>query len=153
MKSVLSRCFPMEISTFSLLFYWNLYFLFTFLWKSLLSLYLSIEISTSSLIFLLKSLLSFYFSIEISTFSLLFNKWIIYFLALSNRFPNWNFYFRSLSEHFPIEVSTFWSFSYWNPTFCHFLSTFYWNLYFLGAFLLKPLLFGHLLKSLLSITF
>ena len=48
LKSLLSLNFPIEISTFSLLFYWNLHFLFTFLLKSLLSLYFPIEILTFS---------------------------------------------------------------------------------------------------------
>ena len=74
--------FSFEISTFSLLFFWNLDILFTLLLKSLRSLYFSIELSTFSLLvywnlccpltFLVKSLRSLYFSIEISTFSLLF---------------------------------------------------------------------------------
>ena len=68
-----SRYFSIEISTFSVLFHWNLYFLFTCLLKSLLSLYFSIEIPTYSLLNLrLKPLLSLDFSIEIFTVSLLF---------------------------------------------------------------------------------
>ena len=43
-----SLYFSIEISTFSKRSYWNLYFLLTFLLKSLLSLYFSIEISTFS---------------------------------------------------------------------------------------------------------
>ena len=128
----------MKISTFSLLFYWNLYFLFTSPLKSLLSLYFSIEISTFSLLFywnpyflftfLLKSILSLYFSIEISTFSLLF-YWNLDFLC--------TFLFKSLlSLYFSIEISTF-SLQYQIYTF---FLLFYWNLYFLYTFLLKSLL-------------
>ena len=51
-----------KLTLFSSLSYWNLYFLFTFLLKSLLSLDFPIEISTFSW-------LSYYFPIEISTFS------------------------------------------------------------------------------------
>ena len=95
--------FSIEISTIPLLFYWNLYFLFTFLFASLLSLYFSNEVSTF-----------FYFCIEISTFSLLF-YWNLYF---SLTFC-WNLYFlfaflvKSLfSLYFSIEISTF--FFYWD---------------------------------------
>ena len=126
-KSLLSLYFSIEISTFSLLFYWNL---FTFLLKSLLSLYFSIETSTFSLrfywnhyflfTFLLQSLLSRYFSIGTSTFSLLF-FWNLYFLCtfllkslLSFLLFSWNRYFlftcllkSLLSLYFSIEISTF----------------------------------------------
>ena len=43
---LLKSLLSLYFSTFSLLFYWNLYFLFTFLLKSLLSLSFPIEIST-----------------------------------------------------------------------------------------------------------
>ena len=103
LKSLLSLYFSMEISTFSLLFYWNLY---------------SIEIT--------------YFSIEISTFLSLFH-WNLYFLI--------TFLLKSLlslSLYFSIEITCF----------------SYWNLSFLITFLLKSLLSCHfsieiLLKSLL----
>ena len=49
--SLLSLDFSIEISTFSELFYGNLYFLFTFLLKSLLSLNFPFEITTFSLLF------------------------------------------------------------------------------------------------------
>ena len=101
--------------------YWNLYFLFTFLLKSLPSLYISSEISTFSLLFywnlyflftfLLKSLLSFYFSIEISAFSSLF-YWNLYFL--------FTFLMKSLlSLYFSIEISTFFLLFYWNLCFLY----------------------------------
>ena len=81
LKSLLSLYFSIEISTFSLLFYWNhnLYFVFTLLLKSLLSLYFSIVYWDLYFLFtfLLKSLLSLYFSIEIFTFSLFF-FWDLY---------------------------------------------------------------------------
>ena len=133
LKSLVSLHGSIEISSFSSLFYWNLYFLFTFLLISLLSLYFSIyfsiEISTFSLLFfwnlyflftfVLKSLLSLNFSIEISTFSLLFD-WNLYFL--------FTFLLKSLlSLNFSIEISTF-------------SLLFDWNLYFLSTFLLKSLL-------------
>ena len=67
MKSLLSF---FKISTFSLLFYWNLHFLFTFLLKPLLSLDFSSEISTFSLLF--------YWNLStFSSFSLLF-YWDLY---------------------------------------------------------------------------
>ena len=70
----ISLYFSIEISTFSLLFYWNLYFLFANLYfliirlKSLPSLDFAIEISTFFLL-----------SIEISTSSML-SYWNLYFL-------------------------------------------------------------------------
>ena len=156
---LLSFDFSFGIPHFSLLFYWNLYFLFTFLLKSLLSLYFSIEISAFSLLFdwnlyflftlLLKSLLSLYFSIEISTFSLLF-YWNLYFL--------FTFLLKSLlSLYFSVKISTFSLLFYWNLYFLFpfllksllslyfsieastFSLLFYWNLYFLSIFLLGPL--------------
>ena len=72
---------PFYFSTFSLLFYWNLYFLSTFVLKSLLSLY-----------FLLKFVVYLYFSIEIFTFSLLF-YWSLYFLFTSLLKPLLSLYF------------------------------------------------------------
>ena len=111
LKSLLSRCF----STVPSLLHWNLYFLFAFVLKPLL-LYFSIEISIVSLLFYcpctfaLKSLLSFHFSVEISTFFLLFH---------------WNL--PLLSLYFSFEISTV-------------SLLFDWNLYFLFAFVLKPLL-------------
>ena len=98
------------------LFYWNLYYLFTLLLKSLLSLDFSIGTSTFSTS-LLKPLLSLYLSIEMSTFS-------------------WHFFKNLLS----LDFSTFSLLFYWN---FHFLFTsllFYWNLYFLFTVLLKSLL-------------
>ena len=76
-------CVRMQMSTFSLLFEWNLCFLFTFLLKSPLSLYFSVEISTCSL-------LPPYFSAEIFTFSFLFWNLVFTFLLkplLSLYFP------------------------------------------------------------------
>ena len=97
------------ISTFSELFYWNLYFLLTFPLKSLLSLNFPIEISTFSSLsywnlyflwtFLLKSLLSLNFHIEISTFFEL-SYWNLYFLFAVLLKSLYFFYF-------PIEISTF----------------------------------------------
>ena len=136
MKSLLSLYFSIEISTFPLLFFWNLYFLSTRSLKSLLSL----------IIFLLKSLLSLFFSIEISTFSLLF-FWNLYFLI--------TFLLKS-------KISTFSSLFNLKSRFS---LLFYWNLYFLFTFLLQSLLslyfsigslcflFTFLLKSLLALRF
>ena len=124
--NLLSFDFSIEMSTFSLLFFWNLYFLFTFLLKSLLSLYFSFEICTFSLLFywnlyflftfLLKSLLSFYFSIETSTFS--------YFSIETSTFSllfYWNFFllftFRVkplLSLYKSIEISAFSLLFFWD---------------------------------------
>ena len=175
MESLLPLYFSTEISTFSLLVYWNHEFLLTFLLKPLLSLYFSSGISTSSLLFfwnlyfpftfLLKSLPSLYFSVGISTFS----HFLITFLLKSLLFDN-----------FPSEISI-WSLSYWNLYFLftfplkslyfHFscplklksfeISTFsllfYGRLYFLFTFLLNFwnlfLLLTFLLKSLLSLYF
>ena len=106
-KSLLSLSCSIEISTFSLLFYWHLCFFLKFLLNYLFSLYcflkplLSLQFSTSTfsllffqilyflIAFLLKTLLSFHFSIEISTSSLLF-YWNL------NFFPD--FYLKSLSR-------------------------------------------------------
>ena len=86
--------FLIKISTFSLLFYWNLYVLMDFSWLFQWVLYFLIT-------FLLKSLLSLYFSIEIRTFSLLFCSnhytfslfyWNLYFLLSCSLFY-WNLYF------------------------------------------------------------
>ena len=96
-------------STFSQLSYWNLYFLLTFVLKSLLSLNFLSEISTFSELsywnlyflstFLLKTLLSLNFPIEISTFSQL-SYWNLYYLS--------TFLLKSLlSFYFFIEISTF----------------------------------------------
>ena len=159
LKSLLFLLFSIEISTFSSLFYWNLYILFTFLLKSRLSRHFFIEISTFSLLFywnlyflftfLLKSLLSLYFSIEISTFSLLFYR-NLYFLC--------TFILKSLlSLHFFIEISTFsllfyrnlyvlFTFllksqlSYFSVEIPTFSLLFFWNLYFISTFLSKSLL-------------
>ena len=142
--------FSIEISTFSLPLYLNLYFLFTFPLGSLLSLYFSIEISTFSLLlhwnlyFLftlpLGSLLSLYFSIEISTFSLLFH-WNLYFLFIFLLKSLFSLYFSIFyistgsllflvkalpCLYFSIEISTS-------------SLLFYWNLYFLFTFLLGSL--------------
>ena len=137
--NLLSLYFSIEISNFFSFFYWNLYFLFTFLMKSLLSLYFSIEISAFSLTlyflftFLLKSLhslhywnLYFPFTFLLKppstfllkpppTFFLLF-YWNLYFL-----FFYWNLYFLCtrrlkslLSLYFSIEISTFSSLFFWN---------------------------------------
>ena len=113
--------FSIETSTFLLFFYWSLYFLFTFLLKSLISLYISI--STFSLlfywdlyflvIFLLKPLFSLYFSIAISNFAL---RFYLYFLFTFLLKPLLSFYFS------------------------------YWNLYFLFTFPPKPLLSSSLLS-------
>ena len=88
LKSLIALYCSIEISTFSLPFYWNLYFPLTFLLKSRLF-FFSIEISAFSFLLywnlyflftcLLKSPLSHYLFIEISTFSLLF-CWNLYFL-------------------------------------------------------------------------
>ena len=106
--NLLSFNFSIEISTFSSLFYWNLYIsllffwnldiLFTLLLKSLLSLYFSIEILTS-----------LYSSFEISTFSLLF-YWNLYFLFtfLLKSLLLFTFLLKSLlSLYFPFCISTF----------------------------------------------
>ena len=82
----LSLYFSIEIFTLSLLFYWNLYFLFTvinFLVTSLPSLYFLFT-------FLLNSLLSLYFSSDISTFST-----ILYCIVIStfSLLSYWNLYF------------------------------------------------------------
>ena len=158
----------------SIMFYCNLYFLFTCTLKSLLSLYFSIETWNLSflLTFLLKPLLSLYFSFEIPDFSLLF-YWIVYFFIFFIAFlyfsieistfallVYWNLYFLfTFLLEFPLFL-TFWSVSFWNlyilitfllnflffVTFCP-LS--YWNLSFLITFLVKPLLsLDFLLKSL-----
>ena len=211
--------FSVEISTFSLLFYWNLYFLLTSLLKPLLRFHFSIEFFTfwslsywnlyflsifywnlyflitllfKSLLFLNFSidfpvdidtfwslsywnLYFFFFSIEISTFCHFLITFLLKFLpsdhvpieifALSAHFPLETpiylfaflitFLLKSLSDHFPIEISTFWSFSYWKlnllftfllkpPLSVTFWSLSYCNFYFLITFLLK---------SLLSVTF
>ena len=91
LESLLSLYFSFEISTFSLLFYWNLYFLFTFLLKSLLALYFSIEIS-------------FYFSIEISTGSYFSMKCL---LSLHFSIEPLKPLGSLLSLYFSIETSTF----------------------------------------------
>ena len=117
----------------------HFYFFFTFRLKSLLFLYFSIEISTF-FTFLLKSLLSLYFSIEIS--SLLKSLLPLYFSIETSTFF-FTFFFKSLlSLFFFIEISTF-------------SLLFYWNLYFLFAFLLKFLFVfcTFLLKPLLSLYF
>ena len=159
----ISNRFPIEISTFWSLFFWNLYRPITFLLKFLLSehfpietfllsdtfrfLHCSIQISTwchFPITFLLKSLLS------VGFWSLSF--WNLYFLTTVLLKP-------LLFDHFPIEISTFWSvwikistfssLSIEISTFCRFLITFLlkslpfvavWSLYSLTTFLLKSLL-------------
>ena len=81
----------MKSLSFSSLVHSNLYFLWTFLFKSTLSLHFSIENST----YLLKSQLFLCFSIETSTFSLLFSE-------------------ISTSLHFSFEISTFFLLFHWN---------------------------------------
>ena len=115
---VVQHSFKLPVSS---LFYRNLYFLFAFPLKSLLS-----------LTFPLKSLLSLLFSIDISTFFSLF-YWNLYFL--------FSFLLTSLLfVYFSIETSTF-SLIYWHPYFLS--SLFYWN------FSLRS--FNFLLKSLVSL--
>ena len=101
-----SLCVSIDIFTFSLVFYWNLYFLFTFLLKPLLSLYISIQISASSLhvnrnLYFLY--LSLYFSIETFTKNL-------HSLRFSNEisaFPLHFYYIKSLlSLYFSMGTST-----------------------------------------------
>ena len=146
LQSLLSLYFSIEISTFSLLFYWNLYFLFSFLLKSLLSLKFSIEISTFSLhlyflyTFLWKSLLSLHFSIEISTLLFYGNLYFLFTCLWKSL----------LSLYFSIETSTLLSLDV-SIVISTFFLPFYWNLYFLFTFLL--LLSTFLLKSLLSFHF
>ena len=94
LKSLFSLYFSIEISTFYLLFYWNLYFLVTFLLESVRS--VTFSTLSYSKHFLLKSLLFDHFPIEIPTFLFTF------------------FFEISTFGHFPIEISTF----------CHFLSAF-----------------------------
>ena len=104
MKSLLSLHFSIEVSTFSLLVYWNHDFLLTFLLKRLLSFYSSVEISTFSLLFYRN--LYFLFTIYISTGSLLFYLhlyWLCTFLVKS-----------LLSLYFSFETSTFPFFFYWD---------------------------------------
>ena len=133
---------PIETFTFWILFYWNPYVLFsllvywklpfltTFLLTSLLSEYFFIETSTFLFLsywnlfflftFLLKCPLSDHFPIEIPTFSVLF-YWNLCFLFLLL----WNLHFlfifllkSLLSLYFSldlsIEISTFWVLFYWN---------------------------------------
>ena len=140
---------------------WNLYFLFTFLLKSPLSLHFSIEtaafslleISTFSLLFYWNLSFSLYFSIENTTLSLLL-YWNLYFLfTCLLKIPTfsllfgWNLYFpitflwkSFLSLHFPMEISIFLYFSIETSIFSIETSTFS-LLYFFFTFLLKPLLF------------
>ena len=122
--------------------YWNRYFLWAFLFKSLLSvfllksvpyLYFSLKIYTFTPFSKLRPLLSLSFLIETSTLSLLF-YWSLY-------FPH-----TFLMNSFSIGIFTFSVLFYWNPCFlCTFFFEiftvsllFYWNLYFLFTFLLKP---------------
>ena len=85
LKSLLSLYFPIEISTFSLLFYWSFYFLFNF----------SLEISTSEH-FSQKSLLLSTFLKNLS-FWALFSK-----ISTSEHFT----LEISTSKHFSLEIST-----------------------------------------------
>ena len=72
-------------------------------------------------------------NISLGKFCFYWKKWNLYLL--------FTFLLKSpLSDHFPIEISSFWSLSYWNP---YFLSTFLLNLYFLFTFLLKSPLSDH----------
>ena len=107
----LSHKHPFLLLFFSLLYYWKLYFLITFLLKSLLSLCFSTDWNFYFLFsFQLKSLLSYQFSIEISTFLSIF-----------------------------YQISTFSSFLIFLKSLLSRIFSF-WNLYFLFAFLLKSLL-------------
>ena len=92
MKSLLSLHFSVEISTFSLLFYCNLYFLFTFLLPSLLPLYFSIAISTVSLLFSRNLYFWTLFSRNLYFWALSSRN--LYFWALFSR----NLYFWALSS-------------------------------------------------------
>ena len=136
--------FSVEISTFSVVFYWDLPF-FTFLLEFQLfllllywNLYFCFSVVYLLFTFLLVSLFLFFYSIEISIFFLYFSTEIFTFSWLFC----WNLYF----------PCTF---------LLKFLLLFYWNLYFLFTFLLRSLLsryfsigiptflFAFILKSLL----
>ena len=111
MRSSCGQLLGAADSTPCVLFYWNHYFLCTFLLKSLLFLYWHLYFLFT---FLLKSLLfRIFFPIEISIFSLLF-YWNLHFLC--------TFLFKSLlSLYFSCEISTFSLLFFWN---LHFLCTF-----------------------------
>ena len=146
----LSLYFSIEISTFSLLFYWNLHFsfsllfywnlycLFAFLLKPLQSLYFSFEICFFFfLIFYWNLHLFFYFPIyiEISTFSI----FLFY----------WNFYFSLHLLYFSFEIS---SFSLLSIEISTFFLLFFWNQYTFSLLSLEiSTFFSFLLKSLLFV--
>ena len=146
LKSLLSLYLPIEISTFSLPSYWNLYFLFTLLVESLLFCWVLCCPFAFLLLFtfLLKSSLpSLYLSVEISASSLLFD-WNLYIAIETSTFSllcYWNLYFPFT---FSIEISTFSLLFYLHLFLSVEVSTFSVlsssNLYFLFTFLLKSLL-------------
>ena len=151
-----SLLFSIEFPTYSLLVYWNLCFVCTFLLKSLLSLivywnlHFYTEISTFLFSFLLNSLLSLYLLIGISTCSLLF-YWKLCFLctfllkSLLSLLVYWNLHF---SSTFLLKSQLFSSFFYWILYFSLLFSIefptyslhVYWNLYLPFTFLLKSIL-------------